>query len=238
MKTNVRIVEVQDVEQLSPHLQRITFAGESLENFPENQESAHVKVIVPDDGDYTPGWNYISKYRKVMRSYTVRAFDNHRKTLVIDFAINDHVGRITDWANAAIPGDKIAIAGPGGIKHKDFYADWHLIVGDLTALPAIAATLEKLPQDAIGDVIIQVPTLEDKLQLTKPLGVNLHWIVSPHQTENLLFERLKDLEWRKGVPSIFLACEASQVREIKPWLKTKPGFQSRNLYDSAYWKRH
>ncbi|WP_348350235.1 siderophore-interacting protein [Paraglaciecola sp.] len=58
--------------------------------------------------------------------------------LTLDFAVNDHQGLASNWASNAVPGDHLGIAGPGGSKHPDLYAESHLMFGDITALPAIA----------------------------------------------------------------------------------------------------
>ena len=50
----------------------------------------------------------------------------------------------------AQPGDSITLAGPGGKKLLDFSADWLVLVGDMTALPAISVNLEQLPANATG----------------------------------------------------------------------------------------
>lgn len=237
MAPQVRIIEVERIERLSPHMQRIEFSGESLTDFPTQKESAHVKVIVPDEGDYNPGWNYVHKYRKSMRSYTVRSFNAVQRRLVIDFAVNDHVGKISNWASSAQPGDKLAIAGPGGVKHKDFYADWHLFIGDLTALPAIAATLEMLPSNAVGHAFVQVPSEADKQELRKPQGIAITWLINKDRNVDMLENAVRSFVWPAGEPAIFLACEAKQVRKIKSWLRSQPSLKTGKLYDSAYWKQ-
>ena len=45
-------------------------------------------------------------------------------------------------------GDVLVFTGPSGGYRPDPAADWHLLVGDESALPAIAASLEALPADA------------------------------------------------------------------------------------------
>ena len=46
--------------------------------------------------------------------------------------------------------------GPSGAYTPDPAADWHLLAGDETALPAISSALEALPANAIGKVFIEV----------------------------------------------------------------------------------
>tara|TARA_B110000495_G_C23033518_1_gene616340 strand:- start:17 stop:487 length:471 start_codon:yes stop_codon:yes gene_type:complete len=147
MGPTMRMTQVLSVDDLSLHMRRIVLTGDSLSDFPENKESAHVKVIFPDvnSADKKPKLGLYLGFKKWMRSYTIRSFDKQNLALAIDFAVRDHEGLASNWALQAKVGDYLGIAGPGDIKHTNLLADKHLLFGDITALPAIAATLEKLP---------------------------------------------------------------------------------------------
>lgn len=235
MKPKIRETYVESVEDISPHMRRLTLSGPDLVDFPEGKESAHVKVIVPEPDGADPGFWAGLRLKKRMRSYTVRNFDARALRMTIDFAVNDHRGIAADWALTAKSGDRLRIAGPGKVKHTNFDAPWHLLLGDLTALPALAATLEKLPEDAYGHVILEVPTSDDKQQLTVPKNMTLSWIINDDHSQNQLLEHLKSVEWLLGSPSIFVAGEASQVVDIRSYLKQMPNFRKDNLYASGYW---
>ncbi|WP_445946662.1 siderophore-interacting protein [Shewanella sp.] len=236
MKSNMRMTQVHSIHDLSPHMRRIVLCGPELEDFPALCQSAHVKVIVPQPGSTQPKLGFYFGAKKWMRSYTVRQFDPLKKLLSIDIAVKDHQGTVSNWALNAKPGDYLGIGGPSAIKHTNLNADWHLIIGDFTALPAIAATLELLSSTAQGHVIIQVPTLADKLPLTIPASMTLRWVVNSklHQTD--LLDALSDSEWLPGKPAIFIAAEASQVKALHQYLKTQAHYQRKNTYASAYWK--
>ena len=173
MAVNLRMTQVLSVCDLSPHMRRIILTGESLVDFPEGKASAHVKAIFPNPNavDKQPILSTAPDNRKWMRSYTIRHFNQQRQELTIDFAVNDHLGLATNWALNAKPGDYLGIAGPGDIKHTDFNAKQHLFFGDITALPAIAATLEQLPDTAIGQVWLQVPQQTDIQDVKVPEGI-------------------------------------------------------------------
>src|SRR5512133_2309933 len=79
------------------------------------------------------------------RRYTVRAWDPARHRLTIDFVVHGDSGVAGPWAAGARPGDVLVFTGPSGGYRPDPAADWHLLVGDESALPAIAASLEVLP---------------------------------------------------------------------------------------------
>lgn len=58
------------------------------------------------------------------------------------------------WALQVRPGDKVGIRGPVGRVIPQ--ANWYLLVGDETALRAIARKPERLPTDANGIAVIEV----------------------------------------------------------------------------------
>ncbi|WP_370980269.1 siderophore-interacting protein [Agaribacterium sp. ZY112] len=232
----MRMTHVVRIEDLSPHMRRIVVGGEALEDFPLGQEGAHVKAVFPKPGEKEPKLGLMLGAKKWMRSYTIRTFDEHKQELSLDFAVNDHRGLATDWASQAQIGDLLGIAGPGPTKYTNYQAHWHLIVADLTALPAAAAALEKLPTNAKGYALIQVPTTADIQPLKKPKGIELNWVIGPYQHKNLLLEKVQQVEWLNEEPAIFIAAESAQMQEIKLYIKTKPGYQKKLTYASGYWK--
>ncbi|WP_189401630.1 siderophore-interacting protein [Arenicella chitinivorans] len=230
------MTQVAQIEDLGPHMRRITLTGEDLNDFPPDQESAHFKAIFPQPGQTIPKLGIYPGFKKWMRSYTVRAFNDQTKTLTVDFAVNDHKGLGTDWAGRAQVGDYLGIAGPGDTKHTNYAADWHLLVADLTALPAAAAVLEKLPRDAKGTAHLQVPTAQDKQRINYPKDVNINWVINPDLTTNRLLNAVQNTPWLEGEPAIFIAAESSQMKAIKKYVKRMPGYSRQQTYASGYWK--
>ena len=123
-----RTVAIHQIINLSPNIRRIIFSGESLNNFPENYETAHVKIIVLKESEFQ-NFTFSPKEKSRMRSYTIKKFNTKKQKLTIDFVINEHKGLITDWATNAKIGDHVAIGGPGVIKYKNLNAKWHLLIG-------------------------------------------------------------------------------------------------------------
>src|SRR3984885_6357820 len=86
----------------------------------------------------------------------------------------------TVWGGAggagAQPGQVIYLMGPGGAYTPDPAADWHLLAGDESALPAIATALEALPANAIGRAFIEVAGPEDEIPLAAPESVEGNWV--------------------------------------------------------------
>lgn len=234
----MHMTQVTSITDISPHMRRIIVTGEGLINFPLNHESAHVKVIIPRPGQDKPRLGMYLGAKKWMRSYTVRHFDPKTSSLALDFAVNDHQGLATNWASNANIGDYLGIAGPGAVKHTNMHADWHLIVGDLTAVPAIAATVERLPSDAKGYVFIQIPSEEDKQDFTTPPNLNIKWIVHKSYSETLLLDEVKSVVPLEGKPAIFIAVEGRVMKSIKNYVKNFSEYSKSQTYASAYWNRN
>ncbi|WP_170252751.1 siderophore-interacting protein [Colwellia echini] len=232
----MRMTQVAQIEDLGPHMRRITLTGDDLTDFPLDQESAHFKAIFPQPGKTKPKLGMYFGFKKWMRSYTIRAFDKVSKALTVDFAVNDHQGLGTNWASNAKIGDYLGIAGPGDTKHTNYNADWHLFVADLTALPAAAAVIEKLPEDAKGAAIFQVPSAQDKQVIRAPKGINICWVINSDLSKNALLEALKTSTWLPGEPAIFIAGEIRQVKQLKDFVKEMPGYTNKQTYASGYWK--
>ena len=112
-----------------------------------------------------------------------------------------------------------------------------MFFGDITALPAIAATLEKLPENTAGHAYIQIPNEQDKQVIAAPKGVKLHWLVTANKfTEDFLIG-LKSLGNDISDTAIFIAAEASVVKQLKSHLNTSCEYDKTKLYASAYWNQ-
>ncbi|MCF2949455.1 siderophore-interacting protein [Paraglaciecola aquimarina] len=237
MGPKMRMTQVSSIEDLSPHMRRIVLSGESLADFPAGKESAHVKVVFPnpESKDKRPKLGIYFGFKKFMRSYTVRYFDQANLTLTLDFAINDHQGLASNWAAQARVGEYLGIAGSGDIKHTDFHAERHLLFGDLTALPAIAATLEKLPKNATGKAWIQVPDKQDIQPLKSPNGIDIRWLVTENKMTNEFLDALTSQPTDLTNTAIFMAVEAGVLKQLKQHLNKHCEYQKSKLYASAYW---
>ncbi len=154
-----RVVEVLRVSDLSPHYRRITLGGPALADYPAGMAGAHLKLFLrrpgqaelalPSFGPNGPAWPP-REQRPFVRTYTIRRHDAAAGELDLEFVLHGDNGPASAWAAAAKPGDQVGISGPGRREEQVLSADWRLLAGDLSALPAIAAYLEALPADARG----------------------------------------------------------------------------------------
>jgi NADPH-dependent ferric siderophore reductase len=219
---------VLDKHQVTPRMLRVTLGGEGMQRFPADQASAYVKLLLPVPGSERP----------LLRTYTVRA--QREDAIDIDFALHGEGGGgpACAWALACQAGDTIGVAGPGPKKQVDHAADWILMVGDMTALPAISANIEQLPPDARGRAIIEVPDEVDVQPLTVPDGFRLEWVINPHPGNAApLLDAVEALDWPVGSLSIWTACEFTSMRALRTHFRDVRGVARQQMYISSYWKQ-
>lgn len=140
----IRHLQVVQKTALTDNMLRIVLGGEALADFPEDQESAYIKLLLSNGGFNGESIQEDGK-KPTVRSYTVRAFNRQALTLTLDFVLHGEHGPAGAWASQAQVGTAIAIDGPGPAKLVDMSADWFFLAGDMTALPAISVNLEKCP---------------------------------------------------------------------------------------------
>jgi NADPH-dependent ferric siderophore reductase len=206
-------------------MRRISFESKDLSTFPHDIDSGYVKLLLDHEGEL------------VRRTYTVRTFNPATLTLDIDFVLHGDEGPASAWASTAKPGSTLGIMGPGPKKLVDFSADWFLMAGDITALPALSVNIEQLPADARGYLAIEIPTEEDKQSLPFPEAFEVHWVINPKASKEHfpLLEKIKEFKFLAGTPSMWVAGEFHSTRAIRRYLKQERGVQRGELYASSYW---
>ncbi|MFT4235969.1 MAG: siderophore-interacting protein [Microbacterium sp.] len=212
---------------LNPHLVRVTLGGEGFAQFEDRPETdKYVKLtFTAADGD------------PVTRTYTVRRVDHEAQTLDLDFVVHGDEGLAGPWAASVQPGATLGLLGPGGGYAPDAGADWHLLVGDLSAVPAIASALEALPADASGIALIEVDADDAQLELTAPAGVEVRWIVDPEHRTELLADAVRDLDWPDGAVQVFAHGERESVKALRRVLFDERGLERSQVSLSGYWAR-
>ncbi|WP_137679799.1 siderophore-interacting protein [Aurantiacibacter suaedae] len=225
-----RVLTVLSTAQVSPNMRRITLGGPGLADFPAEQQGGYVKLRLPlPDG------------KIAVRTYTIRA--QRADALDIDFALHaetasGHAGPATEWALSVEPGETIEVGGPGPAKPLPAGHDAYLLAGDMTSLPAITVNLAALPADARGHAVIEVMSEDDKLDLPRPAGVTLDYLVAPQpglQPQGLA-EALAAREWPQGAVYAWAACEFSGMKALRSLLRDQRGLGPDSLYISSYWK--
>jgi NADPH-dependent ferric siderophore reductase len=240
-------IEVVHKQWLSRHMVRVVFTAESLASFGDSLHTdAYVKITFakPELG-LTPPYDLAELRQRlapedlpVRRTYTVRWYDQQARQLAIDFVVHGDEGIAGPWAAAAEPGNRLVISSPGGAYSPDVDADWHLLAGDEAALPAIAAALEAMPADAVGDAFIEVDSADEHQALTHPEGILLHWLHRegvPAGTSTVLVDAVTKSPWREGTVQVFVHGERGMVKELRNYLKDVHAVPREQLSLSGYW---
>jgi NADPH-dependent ferric siderophore reductase len=194
-------------EELSPHLVRVTLRG--LDGF--------VSTGIPDEwvGLVVPG-QFQSRY------YTVRWWAPGE--LVLDVVVHE-VGLVTEWVARDCVGDQVVVTAAKGSFAPPPDPAWLLLVGDLTAMPAMAR---------IAEAVTDVPTriwaeVPDDLPGYLPAGSDVTWLVPPSEGVSRLAEVVEGLDWPAGEGYFWMAGESAQMRAIRKHL-----MRERRLPSSAY----
>jgi NADPH-dependent ferric siderophore reductase len=173
------------------------------------------------------------------RRYTVRAWDSEARRLTLDFVVHGDSGVAGPWAASAQAGDVLVFTGPSGGYRPSPESDWHLLVGDESALPAIAASLEVLSpgERAVVRVVCDGP--EHEIPLQTPAGLDLQWLHrrGDERDESLLLAAVEALEFGEGTPFGFVHGEADEIRGVRRHLLQERGLTRRDLSCSPYWRR-
>jgi NADPH-dependent ferric siderophore reductase len=173
--------------------------------------------------------------RPKVRTYTVREWDAEARLLTIDFVVHGDEGIAGPWAAAATPGDTIDLRGPGGGYAPDPGAAWHLMAGDTSVIPAISASLARIPAGATVHVVLQVHGPEEEPRLASPGDLQVHWLHG--DADEGLAEAIAALDFPAGDPQVFLHGEATSVRLARRHLVVDRGIPAERLSASGYWKR-
>lgn len=191
-------VRVARTQQISPHFQRITLHGVENVGPKDTIRDLRIKVIIPAAGQLPelPEENWFATWKTLdpdtrgyVRTYSIRAFrrnlpDDAPDELDIDFVLHpDAAGPASAWASKAQVGDELLIIAPtrddesgSGIEFAPGASSRIVMLGDETALPAIAKTLEEWPAGVQGEVFIEVPCTSDAQKLEVPSGVSVKWL--------------------------------------------------------------
>lgn len=220
---------------------RLTLGGEQLVGFPTDCESASIKLLLPHiDQDWDSHLAALAGMgeKPLKRTYTVVAYRPDEVELDIEFALHDNPGPATLWAMQANAGDPVAIAGPGRVRLVDLNADWFLLVGDMSALPALSANIRILPANARGFAILETLSVADQQELSAPHSLQVQWIVNsvPGAQTRPLVTAVKALRWMTGTPSIWVAGESNSVRELRSYLAKDMHIDRQHRYTSGYWQ--
>ncbi|MER7706024.1 siderophore-interacting protein [Kitasatospora sp. NPDC097605] len=259
MSLPVTFVQVAEVARITPRTARITFQAEELDASVGASPDQQVKLCFPRPGQDAPvlpgrtddamGWYqaYLAipqAERPWMRSFTLRRRRPGSRRLEIDFVLHGDTGPASAWAERARPGDRLGMVGPSAmyasplsITSAAAVADWVLMVGDESALPAICTLLEALPEGTDIVVFAEVEDRAEEQPLPGPAGTAVRWLhrdgAAPGRR---LVEAVAAADLPAGTPFAWLAGEASAVRTLRRHLVEERGVPKASVEFSGYWR--
>ncbi len=215
----LREVTVARINRVSPGFASITFQGEALADFTSLSFDDHVKFMFND-----------ANGEQVRRDYTPRRVDTDAREVDIEFALHGH-GGAAQWARNATIGQRAIIGGPRGSMILPLAMDWHLLIGDDSALPAVTRRLEELPADARVVAVLLVDAADRRTFVTRA-DARIHWVDS----DDALLQVLKDLPLQPGAGLAWGGGEAALMARVRQVL-VETGMPRQAAKVSAYWKR-
>jgi NADPH-dependent ferric siderophore reductase len=228
-ETKVRQLSVEHVERLTPKMVRVALGGDDLRGFTSLGFDDHVKLMFPSADEAKPQ----------MRDYTPRRYDAHSGRLFIDFVIHD-AGAATAWAASVARGQPLGVGGPRGSFVIPTELDWHLLVGDETALPAIGRRLEELPGSTRALVVAEVDNEAEQLTFESAANLDVVWVhrrgAEAGSAEGLL-GALRALTFPSGQYFAWAAAESRVARTVRQYLISERHADKHWVKAAGYWQR-
>ena len=239
--------EVHHVEQLSPDLLRVVLTGGSLDSFEGSPATdAYINArFIPEGSPVTVPFNkkdlkdVAAEHQPRPRRFTIRKWDSATQRLSIDFVAHGDSGYAGSWAQRAKPGDRLQFEGPGGSYQPAKDTDWHLFVGDESALGAIGASLEALSADDNALVFAIVEASGYEIDLPSEANVEVTWLYRQDSSseDSWVAKALAAADFPNGECDVFVHGEAAEVRAVRQHLAVDRGISIDGASISPYWRR-
>ena len=236
-----RKLEVLRVVDLTPRMRRITVGGPELAGFISLGSDDHVKLFFPQTAEEQAALENLalsagakSNAMPPMRDYTPRRYDLDTLELDLDFVLHGD-GPASTWAAKAQPGQFLHIGGPRGSMIVPDIFDSYLLIGDETALPAIARRLEELPANRHALVVVEVENAQEEQPLKSAASVEVIWVHRDAPGEDLL-RTVENLNIPSGNLYAWVATESALSRKIRRVLLDTHDLNDEFVKAVGYWR--
>jgi NADPH-dependent ferric siderophore reductase len=242
------VLRTERLSATDPGLVRVVLGGPGLDGFEAVPwTDAYVNLLfVPDGAPYAVPFD-LAEARALERSlwpvprrFTVRRWDASRRELWIDFVVHGDTGTAGRWAAQARRGDLVQFSGPSGAYRPDPEASTHLFVGDESALPAIAASLEAVPAGARALVVALVEGPDAEITVESRADLTVTWLHRATLAEPA------EAAFEAAVAGVgldptdlhgFVHGDAVETRAVRRYLLADLGMPRERLSVSPYWRR-
>ncbi|USW97018.1 siderophore-interacting protein [Pseudomonas proteolytica] len=233
-----RRLEVLRVVDITPRMRRITLGGEQLAGFVSLGSDDHIKLLFAQNAAEqaaleSPTFSVKGEGpQPAMRDYTPRRIDLSRGELDIDFVLHGD-GPASTWAEQAKPGQHLHIAGPRGSMIVPDMFDSYLLIGDETAIPAIARRLEELPPGRKVLAVIEIADAHEQQALDSAADVQVIWVV---RGQDELLATVRELQVPKGSLYAWVATETKLSRQVRRVLLDEHKLNDEFVKAVGYWR--
>jgi len=245
---SVGILEVVAAEPLTPNMRRIVLAGDGIAELPVEEPGEILTLIWPAPASEEivlptlRRWHFPDGAEEQhARNITIRALDRARGRVTIDFFLHGDDGQAARWARDATDGDIVGYGGPRMHWQTDPAADWTLLIGDETALPAIGAIVEQRPPGHRTLAVVEVESGAEEQALTSPGALELHWVHRGARGPGCgtgLLDAVRALQLPDaGRPQVWAAGESLLMRSVREHLRDERGIPRSAMDVLGYWKR-
>jgi NADPH-dependent ferric siderophore reductase len=217
-----RVVDSFDV---SPNMRRVVLTADDIDEFAYKPGQAIVMMIPLLEGGTG------------RRDYTIRTQDRAAGTISIDFVLHGDTPAPT-WARQTRPGATIEVKGPRGDTVLRPDADWHLLTGDETCIPAIAHILETVPAGTKAFVFIETNDKNGEIALQTRADATIRWVHrngAPAGPSELMNGVVQDFLLPRGKGHAYIIGETSNVRRQRHTLIAR-GLTRDQISSEGYWR--
>ncbi|MGW6985375.1 SIP domain-containing protein [Streptomyces sp. NPDC054932] len=252
----LRELTVLRVSDVTPGMRRVTLGGPQLHAFDHAGLSLpalrtegfddHVKFFFAEEGrepvlprQNVSSLDWPSDGRPISKDYTPVRFDPVAGEIDFDF-VRHEGGIASSWAQQAAPGQVTWIAGPKMSHSHPEGADWLLVIGDETALPAIGRWLAEMSEGTRARVFVEVGEDSHRQELPTRADAEVTWLVRggvPAGRSDLLERAVRDMEWLPGTVFVWAAGEAVTLKGIRRHLSVDRGVAREQTHITGYWRR-
>jgi NADPH-dependent ferric siderophore reductase len=233
-----RRLDVLRVVDITPRMRRVTLGGPELAGFVSLGSDDHIKLMFAQNAAeqaalQSPTFNIKGDGpQPAMRDYTPRRFDLSLGELDIDFVLHGD-GPASTWAEQAQVGQHLYIGGPRGSMIVPDIFDSYLLIGDETALPAIARRLEELPAGRRVLAVIEIADAAEQQALQSAAEVDVIWVLRGQAD---LLDTVRTLTLPSGALYTFVAMETKLSRQVRRVLLDTHKVDEAFLKAVGYWR--
>jgi NADPH-dependent ferric siderophore reductase len=245
-------LEVRRRESLTPSFASLTLAGPALHDLIVAGGDQTIRLFFPREGQTalrmptasSEAWMaqvllMPKSVRPHVRNMTIRRARPAEDEIDIEFVLHGD-SPMSSWVRRVRPGDPAGTFDMGTTYRPPEHAQWQLLVGDETALPAILAILDQAPPSLTAEVYLEVPTAADVRDVVTPPGVRIHWFSRDDLADQRPGAVLPEVVRRAAMPPgrvyAWVAGESRLATSVRRHLVNDRSVPKADISFAGYWR--